>query len=327
MLKKNVYILYPPGYAGSYLSWIISASDVDSARNTVTDPINRSTSRRYGGAGTSHLHVRKPTHMGFVSIINWMMFNRPTDKQIYVVNCNKGSRYYDRRPDWAIKMILRSDPDPLILNISDRGVSDVRKFGSINTITKWPVYFNAIDPLADIGFDPYDCAESRQARNMFVERYDEIFPYNTDVDRANVLNSVNSYNRWFDIRNGDNPHEVTPDQFVLLDGYACDNIVDIGLADIFSPGFLDIFSPMLIDQRVGDFDFSNANQVHPRYLSSQRNMQWFDDIAAFRENGKPTDYLLSHSLTEAFMLLEMRNALPPGWETMGTSHVIERYKG
>jgi hypothetical protein len=40
MLHKNVYLIYPPGYSGSYLSWCLSKSEKDLSTITVDDPLN-----------------------------------------------------------------------------------------------------------------------------------------------------------------------------------------------------------------------------------------------------------------------------------------------
>ena len=49
MLQKNVYILYPPGYCGSYINWAIHASDKELQKITVKDPLNNKNSAKYGG--------------------------------------------------------------------------------------------------------------------------------------------------------------------------------------------------------------------------------------------------------------------------------------
>lgn len=322
MLKQNVYILYPPGYCGSYLNWIINASDVDLSANTVKNPINKNKSNMYGGLGTSHLHTRYPTHVTFSYILPWILYNKPKEKLVYVVNSSQDNRFPDRNPIWAASYILKFDPSALIINITDEYNADIRKFGSINAITKWPIYFNAINVMEQPEFDPFNCADSIDARNIFFEKYDFYFPKNGNIDRHNILRSVESYKKWYSIRNAHNPHEVTPDQFACMpDGYNCENIIDLSLRDIVSMEFVDIFSDLLLKFDIADFDFTQFREIHPEYISTQENLSWFNDINVFRKTGKVSDYLLKHSLTQAFVLME-RKELPTNWKTMSTAAIL-----
>ena len=60
MLIKNVYILYPAGWGGTFIDWAINASDVDNSKFTVANPVTVNTTAETGGAGTAHLHKKIP---------------------------------------------------------------------------------------------------------------------------------------------------------------------------------------------------------------------------------------------------------------------------
>ena len=92
MLDKNIYLIYPPGYSGSYLSWCFSKSEIDLAESTVDDPLNIYNNKKYGGTGTSHLHYRIPTHSTIKEVMYWLILNQPKEKKIFLINgWDKGS--------------------------------------------------------------------------------------------------------------------------------------------------------------------------------------------------------------------------------------------
>ena len=170
MLNKNIYLIYPPGYSGSYISWCLSKSESTLAADTIDDPINTSTSALYGGSGTSHLHHRIPTHQGIEDHMTWMVLNRPVDKKIFVINTDNNDI------DRTLSHIVYSDRDPVIILIHDGGDWDTRAYGSINGLTKWPIRsllgMNNIDVAISLGlaeqnvrWDPFDCATDLTCRN------------------------------------------------------------------------------------------------------------------------------------------------------------------
>jgi len=47
MLKKNVYLIYPAGYSGSYLKWAVEISDADKRQATPLDPLNNQNTKTF----------------------------------------------------------------------------------------------------------------------------------------------------------------------------------------------------------------------------------------------------------------------------------------
>ena len=112
MLQKNVYVVYPAGYHGSYVKWAIEVSDLDRRAVTVLDPLNRTSSVSHGGPGTSHGHVRIPTHQGFDAHTSWVIRNRPTDPTVYIINPSGDNIYH------VIVQLLQQDPAGIIITIN-----------------------------------------------------------------------------------------------------------------------------------------------------------------------------------------------------------------
>jgi len=78
-MKKNIYLIYPPGYSGSYVSWCLSKSEAGSKDTTVDDPINPTNNTKYGGAGNfdfeyvnsyHHNYIEAQQHLKFINEIN-----------------------------------------------------------------------------------------------------------------------------------------------------------------------------------------------------------------------------------------------------------------
>ena len=210
MLNKNIYILYPPGYSGSYISWCLSKSEKDLSTVTVDDPLNKTDNIKYGGIGTSHLHHRIPTHCGVTELLIWIALNKPAENKIFVVNATSQRRFQE-----TVYMILAFDRDPIIIQITatDRHTQAI---GNLNCVTKWPLYFSiiGIDKKLQLTFP---CENTIENRNKFVINYSEIFSNSFPLDPKwddEVYGYRYWYARWYNIRHAHNPHEVNNTLYV-----------------------------------------------------------------------------------------------------------------
>ncbi len=304
MLTKNIYILYPPGYSGSYINWAISKSDVDLATSTVDDPVNLNESIERGGVGTSHLHSRIPTHQNLQHHLIWVLYNKPVDKKIYIINSAR--QYNDlKRSEHIITMISKYDPTGVFIHIHDDDNLDNRKYGALNTIIKWPIYFKANQVLErKFKFDSFNCKDSLSARDTFYKNFKEIFPYSSPLDYKLLREKIKWFDDWYHIRNEFNPHEVN-NQTYLEPSNQLPLIYQIGLTDIVSNNFTSWLDNFLSTSACCDYNTEYVKQYHTNYINAQPNLKWFDEINEFRKTRIITDYLKSHSLLQAFTLMEM----------------------
>lgn len=325
MLSKNIYLLYPPGSSGSYIHWCINKSEIDSANNTINDPINKEVSDAFGGVGTAHLHTRIPTHQSIHQHLLWMTYNQPKEKKIFLLNCHNVPNSFDvSRPDVAIRSILGSDPDPVIVMINDNDVLDDRKYGSLNTITKWPVFFKANQIIEKrFGFDSFNCKDSIEARNIFAESYYEIFPFLNDLNQDKLTESLEWYEEWYRVRNHHNGHEVN-DETYIPPKMEIDHLYYISLTDIVSNRFPAWFDEFVSKINAGTFDTKFVKDHHQTYIDAQVNLQWFTEIEQFRKTYKLTDFLRSHALLQAFVIMEIKHLLPAvyKWKEMPIDHIV-----
>jgi hypothetical protein len=325
MLTKNIYILYPPGYFGTYVHWCISKSEEDLAELTVDDPMNKSDNTEFGGKGTAHLHTRVPTHQSLHAHLIWVAYNKPVEKKIYLINAkNYGNAPMGATPEWAISSIIRIDPDPVIIVINDGGSMDARKFGSLNTITKWPIFYKANQVIEnDYKFDSFNCNDSIEDRNKFVEKFSAILPYSTHIDQSKLNMIIKDYETWYTVRNTHNGHEVNEETYIPPTSNI-PNLFTISLTDISSPQFPNWFDQFLNKINAGKFNTDYIKGFHQNYIDAQDNLQWFNEIEEFRKNFILTEYLKSHSLIQAFIIMELRLLLPNSydWKSKSIDEIV-----
>jgi len=301
MLKKNVYILYPAGYSGSYISWAINASDKDLARTTVANPVNKKQSAALGGPGTSHLHTRIPTHQNVDQHLVWVLYNRPTDCRVYIINADGHDVYR------GIATIAQYDPDGVFISIHNNNDADVDSYGTINCVTKWPTYIDATlaykwDMQMHNGFNAHDCATDRLFRNWVVDNHRSFFRHNLTLDNEKLGMWLKSYIDWYNIRHESQPHEVNKNTYIAAP--SLDNrVFELSCKDIPSEQFLQWFDKFMEDSDVSDsWDTTPVASVHQDYITAQENLHWFESIQHWEETGQLDEYLTSHSVIEAMVI-------------------------
>jgi hypothetical protein len=315
MLQKNVYIVYPAGYHGSYVKWAIEVSDLDRRAVTVLDPLNRSSSTSHGGPGTSHGHVRIPTHQGFNHHANWVIRNRPTDPMVYIINPTTHSMNMFCK---NIVQILLQDPNGIIITINDGTDRVTQSYGRINCVTKWPTFLAAVDNANNKifgmheNFDPFDCAHDRLFRNSMVSDVNELTKNVWDftsttapLDFENLKKHIATYDDWYRVRNQYQPHEVNESTYLPRVDYK-NRLYQLNITDIPSNKFLSQLQDILTTSRISNnFNLDIVNNYHRDYISTQPNLQWFDSFAHWDQSGELDNYLLSHSIIEAEIIREI----------------------
>lgn len=304
MLTKNIYILYPAGYSGSYLNWAITISDNDLYCETVKNPINTSTTSQFGGAGTSHNHVRVPTHQDVYYHLSWVAYNRPTDKKIYIINDHTNREHVYK----SIRYIMQSDPNGVFVIIHNNSDADVDAYGTINCITKWPTFCEARIQLVDA--DPreenFSWYESSKAyRNFIVKNYSSFFQHMKKPDYSALTHEVNKATNWYQARNKLQPHEVN--ELTYVADFSIDNrIFDISCHDIASGHFPQWLENFMKHSNVSNtYDCDYVTNYHDNYIKAQPNLKWFDSIREWEVTGKLDEYLTSHCGIEAQVILRI----------------------
>ena len=300
MLTKNIYILYPAGYSGSYINWAINISDKDLHSSTVKSPVNESTSAQFGGQGTAHNHVRIPTHQGIYHHLSWIIYNRPTDKKIYVINEGSGHVYS------SISWIMQSDPDGVFIIVHNNNDPDIDAYGTINCITKWPTYGAAMIYQHPLVEEKFSWTEStRTYRNFIVKNHSNFFRHMEKPNYNALAHQVSRSSEWYKIRNNLQPHEVN--ELTYVTDFSLDNrIFDISCHDVASDYFPQWLENFMSNSRVSDaYDCDYVTNYQDNYVKSQQNLKWFDSIREWEDTGKLNSYLSSHCGIEAHVIMRI----------------------
>jgi len=304
MLRKNIYILYPPGYSGSYINWCISKSEIDLSHLTIDDPLNTSASLKYGGIGTSHLHHRIPTHCGIKELIMWLILNKPTENKIFLLNARNDLKFQE-----TVAWILTFDRDPIIIQITATDLNS-QAVGNLNCITKWPLYFDFVGTTTKYNLT-FPCENTIENRNKFVVSYDDIFSSSYPLDyispsmkQYDYRHHLDLYKHWYDIRHANNPHEVNSDMYVEP-YHIPKNYYSINLLKIYESNFIDLLESICSESDAGIFDFSYAKNYHPTYIKAQPHLNFLNEITEFNRTKQLTDYLCSHPLIQAYVVMEL----------------------
>jgi hypothetical protein len=338
MLTKNVYILYPPGHSGSYVSWAISASDADLAKTTVKNPINNTASTKYGGEGTAHLHHRVPTHQSWDFHAAWMMFNRPTDTRIYIIHAR------DYTISKFIAGVLLYDKDPVFIIVHNDNDYDTWCYGRINCIKKWPAHpmsglLRSGYTAEDIKFDPYNCKDSKELRNSITKFDDLTKAWSVPLTKIQDEKSKNRLTEcfeklhpFFNIRGAQAPHEINSNYYIIPDKFPWQKIYQLSCTDVVSDQFPDLLENILQQSQCTDnYNTTQLREIQPDYIIAQKNMQWFESIAHWRETGEIDTYLLEHMMTHGLVLREiLENSgflFPTMFDTMTWQHFYNNVRG
>lgn len=311
MFRKNFHLLYPAGYTGSYINWILHRSETEQSSITVDDPLTES--------GTSHQHLRVPTHQGILNHMCYIIKCQPSHR-VYPSNVRDPAPMHHGTPVFAASWIARFDPDPVIINIYD-GHDDVCKFGNINAWTKWPVQWTSEDVWYPDRYNPWCEPDPLLSRNWLVEHWREWCRRNPVMNPDALDWVLARYREWIETKRPWCPEEMSEDYFVVPKTVP-KHLYQICLRDIYQNDFIDRFAAMIDSTDSGDFDWSYCRYFHTRWLASQHNLAWFDELHAFRNNQIVGKFLLSNPMTQAFLLDEIRDRLPDTWPTQATSDVL-----
>lgn len=323
MLNKNIYLIYPPGYSGSYVSWCIYKSELDTAKSTIDNPINTSDNKKYGGYGTSHLHHRIPTHINADQLMYWLILNKPIEKKVFLVNAPE--EYSVNR---AVNHILNFDRDPVIIHITAID-SKLKAVANLNAVTKWPLFFDVQGQCAKYNIDFSKVDSTFHTRNVCVKHFAELFDLCHPIDFNSSENKPSSYafyrnfyKNWYSIRNNNNPHEVNNEQFIEP-VFKPAHFYNLDLSKIYSLDFPATLKS-IIDE-YGTFDFNYVEEFHHNYIDCQPHLQFIDDFENFCKTNTLTDYLLSHPLTQAMVILSIIDKIPSGynWEQETLQEIVK----
>jgi len=311
MLTKNVYILYPPGYSGTYLRWALTISDQDFFPNTIKNPVNRDAAGKFGGVGSAHQHIRIPTHQILDEHIHWVLYNRPTEKLIYLLNCD------DHMMLDTIASIIRYDPDPAFIVLHNNNDYDVAAYGAINLTLKWPLWLEWRIRRVGILWPDLDInsiSDNIRFRNHVALNF-SMFRQLCFRDIEQVRDHIDGsrFRQWYDFRNARNPHEVNEENYLVRRSPIENDVYYLNCKDVVSLKLPSILSEINEKFSYSDnFNVDYITQFQPSYIPTQPTIQWFESIKQWRETKQLDSFLLSHSMIQGLVVKEIleSDALP-----------------
>ena len=323
--------MYPPGSGGTFINWAINASDIDTSPTTTTDPVNKNPiEKKYGGQGTAHLHAKVSPHQGLIQQMCWMIYNKPTVKQVYAMNCT----YED------IPIIREFDATGVYIVIHNNNDELQKSFARINSVIKWPAHlYTTLIKNSNLGvsvvhpnFDPFNCAYDREFRNWAIRFPNRLMNDQQPVDDTVLRESINKAKRLYNARHSIVPHEVN-EKYFNTDFEYKHRIFQIDLCTLFSDKFIPWFEQFMEKSKISsNYNINLVKKVRPDYISSQPTLQWFTSIENWKNTGKFDNFITSHSIIEAeairYMLYlkpEVYSSNDSNWDVLSAQEVSDKY--
>lgn len=288
--------MFPAGYMGTYINWLICRSDLDQSGKITNDPLNKSQTH-------AHNHAKRLTHMNLMRGMIWLIKNKPTEKMIHSWSAADGDDFM-RRGAYAVQAIHRFDDDPVIINLHHNNDEDIYKFGTLNLFTKW----NSSVILAAKHDDDIMNAlqkDEEAATEWLVHNWKKISAGNGPINEYEVLYTLKMNREVFDLRLVTCLEEIDVNEF----NYSCEmpkHCYDICIKDIVEDDFIDKFEEIINNTDSGNYDFSYVRDYHRTYTSAQDNRNLFRCLKEFRETGKVDKWWNSNPMTKAFLRHEQK---------------------
>lgn len=308
-MNKNVYLLYPAGYSGSFVGWCFQyLSNPDES----VESFNKSNSVTYGGIGTAHLHRRTATHQGIDPLITWLMRNRPTEPQVYLINTDFGGEV-------DVSRLMQFDDTGIFIKIHHNNDYLAEAYGVINSVTKWPTCFTTVtrqgyhgkELLSEcglLGVDAFDASPNNLALRNALVKNPRLLGMGNPFEYS-LLEKMNESSRsWYEVRHRLQPHEVTAEEYPLTDQTQDwrNRVFDISLVDIVDQKFIDFLMNVVQVTNVVNIPGSELQQSlaqkHAEYVGLQKNLEWFSAIKQWQDTGHVSEYLLSHPAIQSQVL-------------------------
>jgi len=325
MLNRDLWMIWPTGYYGSYIHWLISKSEVDLSEKTLDSP--------FFSNGSSHAHIKNPPHHTIEFALQCMLRNRYPKGTIYPLGVKSNVTFNSANNNWmksfdnTVFWILRIDHEPVILNIHNDENLYQTKLAAVNVYNKenWIVdEFNNNN-----NYNPFVDKNTLNARNYVTKNWKSLYPYqNKKVTVDMIKNFRDSYNIGNKIRHFHEGHEYNlEDNWIYATGK---HIYNISLTDILNKDFIkNILSTIMADANIGNFDWDKTNDVHAEFISRQQPyIQIANDLYTQARNlvyHKNLDDNILYSGLAIDTLLELHGHLPNNWQELSLQQIVKSY--
>jgi len=323
MFDKNVWLLYPGGYYGSYLHWALCKANRKTANTTVDTPFKTD--------GSAHVHIKKPAHQTIEFIIQSIIKHRWSTGTIYPVGFRGNVTFDQNQKNWmkgwhnSVFWIMRIEEEPVIINVHDEDSEYHRKLGAINLHSKglWNIRL-----LNDEEYgNPLD-KDWIEGRNFMVDNWERIYPYNNHVLTQDTIDMFRErYNYGNTIRErddigGDSTAYDRKENDVYVTGKY---VFNYSMREILDIEFISKFAADMESTNIADFDWGEVNFMHPQFIThNSKQIMIANNIWNTIKDKKHYENTSENILYEALVIDQMRRegVLCSGWEVMTLQEII-----
>jgi hypothetical protein len=325
MLNRNLWMIWPTGYYGSYVHWLICKCEKDLSKNTVDSP--------FFNNGSSHAHIKNPPHHTIEFQIQSILRNRYPTGTIYPIGVKSNVTFNSANNNWmksfenTIFWILRTEiDDPVIINIHNHDNIYQTKLAAINVYHK--EHWIVTEFPDDSGYKPFSDSNTLRARNYLVDTWKSFYPY------QNKQLSVETIDQFRDAYNNGNllRHQIESYEYNKADNWISatgKHLYNIKLDEILSDNFIDILSSIMDDAQIGDFDWKKCGNIHEEFLERQKNyIQIANNLYVQAQDliyYPDLDDNILYSALAIDTLHEQNGYLPDDWQLLSLRQIVESY--
>ena len=315
-------MIWPTGYYGSYIHWLISRSEIDLCNNTVDNP--------FFNNGSSHAHIKNPPHQTIENLIQSTLRNRYPMGTIYPIGIKSNVNYNSNHHNWmksfenSFFWILRIEKEPIIINIYNGDNEYYTHLAAINMYHKENWVVETVPD--DNGYYVFQDDDKLNARNYLVENWKKIYPWHNQQLATNTVNLYReAINSSVQHRDDNESWEYNKeDNWIYASGRY---LYNIKLEEILSEDFIDKLQIILDDTQSGDFNLSPIAHIHKEFLKRQENYRNItNDLYVQSRDLIYRPHLNDNILYEALAIDVLKNevGLPESWQSLTLKEIIER---
>jgi len=325
MLNRNLWMIWPTGYYGSYIHWLICKCEKDLSATTVDSP--------FFDNGSAHAHIKNPPHHTIEYQIQSILRNRYPNGTIYPVGVKSNVTFNSANNNWmksfdnTIFWILRSErDDPVIINIHNHDNIYQTKLAAINVYHK--EHWIVTEFPDDSGYKPFSDSNILRARNYLVDKWKSFYPY------QNKQLSVETVEQYREVYNSGNllRHKLESYEYNIADNWIAatgKHLYNIRLDEILCDTFIEKLADIMDKAAIGEFDWSKCDDIHREFLARQQpHIQITNDLYM-----QARDLIYRHSLDDNILysalaidtLLEEKGYLPDDWQILPLQRIVEAY--
>jgi len=321
MLNRNLWMIWPTGYYGSYIHWLISRAEQDLSKNTIDNP--------FFNNGSAHAHIKNPPHQTIEFQIQAMLRNRYPTGTIYPIGIRSNVSYNSDNHNWMKSFentffwIMRIENEPVIINLYNGGNDYHTKLAAINVYHKehW-----IIETVPDSnGYYPFKDNDKLFARNYLVENWKHIYPWHNEQLSTNTVDLYReAMNKSLQLRHEKEGWEYNKeDNWIHASGKY---LYNIEISTVLQPNFIDILADIMSHCAIGNFDWDAVRHIHSEFINKQQPFVSIANNLYTQCKNLVYNPILDNNILYAALAIDTLKEeyeLPESWHLLTLKEIIE----